>query len=1097
MVRMLDPDTLGASYKKTDDGYTPRPTKEIRMLDLGEPATPTFDLAKKGKVDISLDNLLPDDTIETLRENPNIYATIGALYETGMSIGNFALDIIPGMKYTRPDDRAEYLSLDRQHQVRAGLYEALGASIFTPGAGQWLRLAGKGIFGTGKLMFKGVQAVSQRVKPRLKIQPIEDLAKWTTGNYEASLKTYLRKRHFTKEETTAIFNWFDGDVDALRQGLIRNRLHGKAPSKAMQKILVKKYEGEGLKTLANRQGRDFWLDYEFIRKVDPAKLRMAELHRSFTKTVSQQELLGKKYGRAFTTVAFRAEAAKYYGRKVASKMTIKDATEAELVNFAESMFKDKRTVLKTMTTPWGSGINPVRWVFGRGQELGFNTYKRIYEPIVKVFGQANEYTIARVSTCRAIFEQRGLGTVTFKKGHHYYKRAPGITKSVETEALRVAQEADNIIGQAHKINTPEAYAEAKKAISGLIDAKSPDAPAVRAVVDALQDYFNLLYGEDAIMTISREFAKLKLSPTGRVGVEKLLARAAPKIQSLFTTGGSHSYIAKHKGIQAILREVREAVPKSVGGRNRWVATTGKKLEGQLTTLEKNLTLSSKEGGQFIEYLESYMPRVSAIERGVEREVFNALSTKYTPFYTKAREMAQSVRPITELEQLIVARTRAQAKRIYLYDELGQVAKFASKLPENWRAYTEHYIARALNLPSKADENVAKWIGGTIGKFQKDPWNAARVMTLAKNVNDLSYMGFLGLKPFSAARNLFQPFLLVPADLGGLKDYSHLVRGMNKAVRVETRDYLRSIGIITEFAPETARTARLFGASGKKWLGIPKPDIEATRDFTLWMFKNSDKFNRYLTGASAMSKWERSLSFVGGKVTKANLQQFISKSGIKGRHSWVRSDITQLLEKGHIGDAKAAFIRDVVADTQYLYGKLDSPIISQSWGSVGRTIAIFQSWWMNYGHLLAKWLHTGQPPTHLLGAKGAKAERAIVWAMSAAAGYITMQKMWGSRMALRSTFVGPFPDLSQGFQLPPAWQPVGVAFGTVGAAARSIQETSWKPLGKQGLAFINSTTNFLPGALQLKMTAKATMKEGFPGFAKSIMRFRGRGSLFED
>ena len=1098
-MRMLQPEQKVSE----GEGILPEIGLEKTPRMLYQPK-PKLNLVEKGKMDTSLEALLPKDTLDVLHKSPNIYGTIGALYESGMAIGNFALDVIPGAKYLRPEDRERYLELDTQHQVRAGLLEALGASLFTPGGTALFQAAGKGFVGATKFGIRGISAagkgvgtITRRVKPRLKVKPIEDLGTWVTRDYETSVKNYLKKRRFSPEETDAVYNWFQGDVDALRQGLILNRLHGKNPSKAFEQVLVRKVEGEGLKTLASRQGADFWLDYEFIRKLDPTKLRLADLHKNFVKTTSEKELLGRKYGREFAEVAFKTEAEKYYGKKAARKMMLKDATETELVNFAESMLKDKRSVLSVMGTPAGSGLNPVRWVFGKGQELGFNTYESIYKPLVKAFGKANDYTIARVGTCRAIWEQRGLGTLIVKEGKQYFKRAEGITKSVEDKALKVLQTSDDLLGAARKINTPEAFASARNKIGNLINSKDVDAPAVRAVVDATHDYFDLLYGEDALMAINNAFGKLKMTPTGRISLEKILTKISPEIQELFSTGASHNYVTKHKKIEGILEELQKVVPKTVMGRNRWFKTTGKKLEEGLTALQKDLTLTSSKNGRFVEYLESYMPRVSAIEQGLEKEVFTTLATKYSPFYSKVREMAQAVKPIDSLEQLIIARTRAQAKRNFLYGDLGEVAKFASKLPESWRSYTEHYIARSLNLPSKADEVVAKWIGSTVGKLQKDPWNAARVMRLAKNTNDLSYMGFLGLKPFSAARNLFQPFLLVPADLGGIKDYQHLVKGMVKVVKPETRNYLKDIGIITEFAPETARFGKLFGASGKKWLGIPVPDIEDTRDFCLWMFQNSDKFNRYLTGASTMSKWDSALAQVGGTVTKGNLKQFINKSGIKGRHSWIQDDLVTLLEKGHISDAKAGFIKDVVADTQFLYGTLDSPLLTQTMGATGRTLAIFQSWWMNYGHLINKWLHTGQSPTHLLGAQGAKAERIITAMLSASAGYFVMEKLWGSNMALRTTFVGPFPDLSKGFQLPPAWQPVGNAFGMVGATARTIQEGSLKPISKQGIALLDSITNFAPGALQAKLMYKATKKEGFPGFAKSILRLQGKGSLWED
>ena len=1064
-----------------------------------EPDPIKFDLSKK--TDTSLGALLTvagqEDILKTLQENPNIYGVIGAAYESGMAIGNFALDVIPGAKYLRPDDRSEYLKMDLQHQVRAGLFEVLGGTIFTPQAGIGLSYLGKGIWAGAKGVGKGFQAISQRVHPRLKIKPIEDLAHWTTGNYEKSVGKYLSKRKFSKVEAEAIYKWFDGDSDALRKGLIQTRLTGTGPSEAFEKVLVKRSGGTGLKELSEKTGRDFWLDNEFIRKMDPAKLRLAELKKGFTKTLQKEELLGKQYGRDYVENAFKAEAERYYGREVARKMSIKEASESELVNFAESMLQDSRAVLKSVQTPSMAGLNPTRWVFGRLTEMGYNTYDKVYLATTRIFADAKEYTIARINTYRAIMEQRGLGKLVQKGNRQIFEKSAGLTRSSMRKANEVLKQTDAILGTAKKINTKEGYEAAKKAIGELINPKDPDASVVRALVDSTHDYFDLLYGEDAICSLSKAFANIRMTPTGRIGVEKLLAKNSPTIQDLFTTGGSHGYVSKHQGIEAVLKEFVEAIPQTLGGRNRWFQSTGLKLEKEIKQLTAKLTLSSKKGGQFVEYLEGYSARIADIARGVEENVFKSLATKYSASYIKQRQLASAGKPLVELEELVVARTHAQAKRIFVYDELGEIAKFAGGLPESIKGYTEHFLARALNLPSKADEIVAKGIAATIGRFQVEPWTASRVMNLAKSVNDLSYMGFLGLKPFSAMRNFFQPFLLVPADLGGLKDYSHLVRGMDSLIRnPEVRAQIKSMGIITDFAPELINTTKIFGITGKEWLGVPLPDIERVRDICLYMFQNSDKFNRYITASAALSKWNTALGQVGGKVTKENLKQFVSRSGIKGRHSWIRDDIENLLTKGHLNDARTAFVKDVVADTQFLYGKLESPLIAQSLGAVGRTISIFQSWWMNYGHLMYKWSIAGQSPTHVLGAHGAKAEQALTWMLSATAGFFAMQAMWGTGTAARSTFLGPFPDPSLGLQLPPAWQPVASAMGMVQAAARTVQEGSLKPLGRQGLALIDSVTNFIPGALQFKATGKATLKEGFPGFAKSILKLGGKGSMFE-
>jgi hypothetical protein len=462
-----------------------------------------------------------------------------------------------------------------------------------------------------------------------------------------------------------------------------------------------------------------------------------------------------------------------------------------------------------------------------------------------------------------------------------------------------------------------------------------------------------------------------------------------------------------------------------------------------------------------------------------------LNGKMKPFYSK-QVVSTEPRDLIGIEQLIAARVNAQGKKMFLYDELEGVAKYASKLPQQWKDYTEHVIARSLNVPSKADAWLAKgmdkvWLG-------KQGWDARRVSRLTKNVNDFAYMGFLGIRPFSAMRNLFQPLIIVPADLGGIKDYGTLAHGMKnvygpggEAVRSE----IRRMGIITEYAPETLRSRQLFGGTGKPIFGtkgltqkgyIERPSMEATRDVMSFMFSGADKWNRYTTASSAMVKWDAALKKIGGKVTDKNIKNFIRQSGAQGRQPWIKREIEEKLSFGLMGDARKQFVTDVVADTQFLYNILESPIVGQSLGAVGRTATIFQSWWMNYGAVLNKWAATGNSPTHFMGKKGAKVERMLTGVMSSFGAYQVMSQLWGKGTAFRSTFLGPFPDPSQGLGLPPAWQPVGDAVGLALAAASLPVTQDPKGVSKRFMALIDSTTNFIPGGILGKQIIKGIEKE---------------------
>jgi len=1066
----------------------------------------TVDPIGKKKYDYSLEAILPQDTLDVLHKHPNLYGSMGAAYETGMAIGNFALDVIPFAKYLRPKDQAEYAALydssldvsapgewsphdmGGQYQVRALLWEALGLSFFTKGGQVVGTLAAKGLWKGAKFPFQAAKKGYGMVKPRPKLKPIEDLITWTTKSYEGKLGKFLGRRGFSKQESAAIYEHLHGDTEALKRSMQESYLKGSKPSAAFNKIVTSDIEGVGLKHLSERKGIDFGIADDFASKIDPEKVRFDQLRKDFARTITRPEVLGRTIeGKGYhmkMNAAYKAEAEKYFGREAAEGMSLESANEEMFTNFIESIIKNPKAARRSIDTPLFAALSPIRNVFGRGEMIGFGTRKNIYLPLTDANRRSREFSVGMINTLQSMFEQRGFGKTVLNKGNISFKDTIGITETIRTKAGHVLNETQKIMGGAAKINTPEAYAAAKQSILNLANPKDPDHKMVGAIVDTCYDFFDTLYAIDAHDVISKAFAKSGLSARGRAGFEKLLANEAPKIQRLFSTGGSYSYSQKHKALSEILNRFKRAIPETFRGKNSWFRSTGKNLEMSMNELGEQLSFQSK-GGKFIDYRSNYTPRIAEVGASVEKKTFEVLNGKMKPFYSKQISSTEP-KDIVGLEELIASRVNAQGKRMYLYDELEGVAKYASNLPQHWKDYTEHVIARSLNVPSKADEWLAKgmdkvWLG-------KQGWDAKRVMKLTKNVNDLAYMGFLGLRPFSAMRNLFQPILLTPADLGGIKDYGTLVQGMNKVYGkggAAVREEIRRMGIITEYAPETQRTAQLFGGTGKPIIGtkgltkkgyVQTPSMEGLRDTMSFMFSGADKLNRYTTASSAMVKWDAALEKIGGKVTEKNIKNFIRQSGAQGRQPWIKREIEEKLLVGYMGDARKQFVTDVVGDTQFFYNILESPIVGQELGGVGRTATIFQSWWSNYGAVVNKWFATGKSPAHFMGKQGAKIERITTAMISSYGAFEVMQQLWGTGTAVRSTFTGPFPNPSQGLSLPPAWQVPANAMGMVFAAAALPATQNPKILSKQGMALIDSVTNFIPGGVLGKQILKGIKKE---------------------
>ncbi|MCW4027935.1 MAG: hypothetical protein NWE76_10700, partial [Candidatus Bathyarchaeota archaeon] len=575
----------------------------------------------------------------------------------------------------------------------------------------------------------------------------------------------------------------------------------------------------------------------------------------------------------------------------------------------------------------------------------------------------------------------------------------------------------------------------------------------------------------------------RLSERGVAGVTALMKDLVPEIRYTFLSRAGLSYEQKVGNIHSMLRKARAKMDPS------WFLAEGDDLVKVAQGINKELTMG--KGGGFLPYLENYLPRLLESETNLRLMNFEKIGGKYAPFYSKRRVLAEASGKRLDLEGLVHARIRAQGKEMFFYDKLSEAAEYASKLGLQWRNLTEHYAARVLGMPSMWDEHVAKLIEPTLGRVIRafggeGVWDAQRVMRLSKNVNDFTHMGFLGLKPFSAMRNMFQPLLNVPADLGGTKDIGHLIKGFGRGFSPQGRRELRAMGIITDYVPEQMHAPKIWEFRKLGFL----PTRNEWRDVSMWMFRGSDRFNRYVTGGAALSKWEgaarkygldtmRGSDFL--KISERRLQGFMQKAGVNGRHSWVRTEIENALRVGRKDEAKAIFVRDVVADTQYLYGALDAPLITQTGGALTRTAAIFQSWWMNYGTLLGKWATTGTID--------ARARKAIAFTLYGAISMRIMEQVWGTRTAVKSTLLGPFPSPDQ-MMLPPSWDPIWQTIKTAWTAYEvAVGAKDFEDVGKQVKALLSSTYSFTPGALQVKQLYRGARKEGTPGFLKAIVKYQ--------
>ena len=247
-----------------------------------------------------------------------------------------------------------------------------------------------------------------------------------------------------------------------------------------------------------------------------------------------------------------------------------------------------------------------------------------------------------------------------------------------------------------------------------------------------------------------------------------------------------------------------------------------------------------------------------------------------------------------------------------------------------------------------------------------------------------------------------------------------------------------------------------------------------RDGLMWMFKNSDKFNRYATGGAALRKWGAGVKQVPEIINGKSISKFMKASGSNQRREWIADEIFAALKGGNLAKAEKLFVRDAVATTQFLYGITDSPLISQVGGFYGRTGTIFQSWWMNYGDMVGRWVTTGEMTE--------RASRLIPWMLSSAIVSQTMSPFWGDATAGRTTGLGPFPS---NMIIPPSWEPVSKVI----KAVADLSTWEAEKAAEHGIEFLDDLVKFIPAGLQGQMMWRAGQKGGVEELMKSIFKLK--------
>ena len=998
----------------------------------------------------------------TQEEMANIYAGIRTVGE-----------ILPFTRYAFGSGRDEFMKRSTAGKaVELGIETLSLLPIVLLGKG--LKVLASGGAKGAKLPFRALKKFPIKGKERvLQEDPFLDLATRDIKKYERIpiVEKAIKKWELTGEE---------GDKLLKRQPWIWEA------SKRSGAF----FQTKGSKNFQKLFKKDGFLQAK-VEKQLAAWSRPHDVQELRHYTVEWNKLVKKIFGKNYKPDSvFRMQAVKMFEEE-GKKLKYGDIDTKTMGLFIRDLLEENPAKLyKKMDIGYGHiqpyHTLPVRKVFGFGNAI-WGTLDNIYTPVVRMFSNANKYGTLMTSKFHSILASRGLGKLVAGKEAGVVGLKKNFTKRQWEEAGEVVTKMDDAVGGGLK----------QEEVQAILDSAS--SVTVRNIAKSWFDFSDSLYSDYVKKKVPQIFRTIGLTGKGRDGLKLLMDDPNGinrYIDVAFSQSFNSSFDTKAKVVAAMLKKARTAVMKNpswFANKSLQVMTKVEKEELRKRLVEGLAELSPmKKGGKkgFVNYLENYATRIRDKQLVQSRDRFQKLAKRRKAGFTKGRirEVAEEGR-VVNLTRIAEARINMQAKELYVYKPLEKVISDAEKLPDKFRNFSEHYIARQLGEASNADVALAQWLTGTVGRFTRRVYDERSVGNLAHTINDLVYMGGLGFKPFSAMRNYFQPLLMVPADMGGVKDLYWLGKGYSSAFKKETRDYIKSIGAIQEFAPDLYLRPRVAGFGGSFTVGGKKFDLPSTqtmRDLALWMFKNSDRHNRYVTGGAAIEKWDYfATKYLSKSLDKKAIKQFSKKVNINSRDEWVRAQLNEHLGSGTmkgVEEAKKLWVYDVIADTQYLYGTLDAPIYGQAAGSLGKMAGIFQSWWMNYGAALEKWaLRTpGRVPV--------VNRRTMTWLLSGAIVEECASKLWAQPTAAKMVHVGPFPTKVNEFMIPPTFAPIYYTARVLAEGIEAIKYQEPERFKRSVKALARSSLMFVPGGLQMAQFARGAEKEGWKGLPKAFIRY---------
>ena len=402
----------------------------------------------------------------------------------------------------------------------------------------------------------------------------------------------------------------------------------------------------------------------------------------------------------------------------------------------------------------------------------------------------------------------------------------------------------------------------------------------------------------------------------------------------------------------------------------------------------------------------------------------------------------------------------------------------------------HYAARQRGIPSKVDVMLAESLKTGFAKVPKRiPWLSEYAhnftvkdwLKISVFFNDLPYLAHLGLRPFSAMRNLLQPMLTTGPLIGN----TWLARGYHLFADPKARGWIKAHRLLQESLGEYEMR-----------LSLSPRKLDQFGKFMMHLFRKSDELNRYASGLGMRSKFDHFFK-VNGMT-----EEFFTNIKLRRFRATTRKEVRQLKDAYKATDElikyqypkdsprarelmavvkratgrdkldldsivekmRVKIVSEAIGNTQWLYGKEHAPIFTHAAGFPGRQMGVYQTWWLNYAEFMKNNIFT-MPKK--IGASRDYAPQAVWMAnnLMITLGFLGLG--WEADKIFRTVVFGPMPT-----ELP--LDPPGIQPFRHAAAAfantffRFDVEAAEKNMGT---ALRRAWDNWVPGSLVYKEMSK--------------------------